>query len=363
MNTSNSVKNFLYSAAINQRGTIENFSTAECFGAMIEENINPRAAINPFSLGIAKEFDERSKEVYGQPQRGSFYMPFGGVMRSLDSDSASPLIASPIASELIQSLTANSAVIKNGARVISNLKNGTLYFPRVANGAQVDVITEWQSPNSGDPSFDKCQILPFTIAASFDVSRQLSNTSAFRDNLIHTLSGDLQKRIFSELDRLIIAGPDGVFHNADISTYAAGANGAAPSLANLTDIEDQLGAAYSGTALTWFINSAMRRSVRKTATGAGLSPLWNGKNQLLGYETEVTEHVPGTFSKGTGTNLSGAVLGDFSQIVIGLWGPGFELKINPTINYGAFTRITAFLDCGFGFIRNEAFVACSDFIT
>jgi hypothetical protein len=47
-----------------------------------------------------------------------------------------------------------------------------------------------------------------------------------------------------------------------------------------------------------------------------------------GYGALVTNIIPGNLNKGTGTNLSMAIFGDFSNLIIGEWGI-LDLLPNP----------------------------------
>jgi HK97 family phage major capsid protein len=309
----------------------------------------------------AQHLSDPFKERFGEPRHGGFYVPMN--IRTLNASSGQGLIANELGSELIPSLVPNSAVVASGARTVVIKQRGSFSLPRVATGATVTVTTDGNVATVGDPSIDQCTLTPFTVSANINFSRRLHLQNAYES----ALSGDLQRRAFAELDRLILAGsgtgaePTGILSNSNVATYEAGTNGAAPSLAKLTDIEYELGSVYSGGEQSWFVNSAIRRKVRNTATAAGLSPLWNSQNQLLGYRTNVTEHIPSDLTKGTGTGLSASILGDFSNVLIGFWAPAFEVVVNPFASSGK-VAMTIFMDVGFGLLRDEAFIKCVDFV-
>jgi HK97 family phage major capsid protein len=309
------------------------------------------------------------REVCGEAPHGGFWMRLAQPVqkRDLDATSGSDLIPTRINADMIPSLVPNSSVIASGAQIIPVDRTGPLALPRIATGATVSVTADNSAPAGGDPTFDQCILTPFTVSATISFSKHLARLSAFGPALESAIAGDLQRRAFAELDRIILAGsgsgePQGIIKNSNVATYAAGTNGAAPTPEMLYAMEEELGSAYSGGALTWFVNAAMRKTVRNTATGAGLSPLWSDDNSLMGYSTVVTEHIPSDLSKGSGTNLSASVLGDFSQVVIGFWKPAFEVVFNPYATNGS-VALTVFMDVGFGLMRNEAFIACSDFVT
>jgi HK97 family phage major capsid protein len=340
------------------------------FAHLLCRTFFPSAKYDSAAAERAQEQHELCDKLFGPPRHGGVWMPLSAGKRTLNTSSEGALIASKLDGELIASLTPYCGVIAKGARVITQLKDGKFSLPRVETGASVKVTLEGNAPAAGDPTFDQCTLVPFTISASVPISKKLITQNTFGQAafLEQALSGDIQRRAFAELDRVVLAGtginePKGILNNTDVAVYAAGTDGAAPTLDNLSDIEYQLGVNYSGGPLTWFTNSAVRRKVRRTPTAAGLSPLWNSSNQLLGYDTAITEHIPSDLEKGESSDLSAAILGDFAKVVIGIWAPAFNVVVNPYGNVSGTVTLTAFLDCGFGLLRNEAFINCADLLT
>jgi len=358
---------------------------ARSFAHLIAEN---GTAAEHRSIEATAAYQEHNEfcSRYGQPPHGGIWVPFVPAWsRVLSTANSESLIPTNLMQELIPSLTPLCAVIASGARVVPTNSNGAFAYPRMASGSSVAIVSErtqsGTDPVTGDPIYqptqvpasdprvDQCIVSPFTLAASTNISRRLILQNVFADKIEAMLSGDLQRLAFAELDRLVLNGsgsdgePVGILSDPDVGAFAAGTNGAAPSLANLSDMEYELSLAYSGAPLTWFTNSAMRKKVRNTATAAGLSPLWSQDNKLLGHDTAITEHPTAAPTKGSGTALSAAVLGDFSKVVIGVWAPAFEVLFNPFAVSGAKPNLTAFLQVGFALQRKEAFMVCKDFVT
>jgi HK97 family phage major capsid protein len=182
---------------------------------------------------------------------------------------------------------------------------------------------------------------------------------------------ELTKAIFAEVDRVILAGsgsgqePLGLMRDSAVPTVAAGTNGAAPTWALLTEMERTYAANCGMQNPSWVTNAALRKKLRNTQQGTNLPYCWSDDNQLLGYDAAVSEHAPGDFTKGTGTGLSGALLGDMSSVLIGQWGPqAVDAIINPySLAYQGLIRIDAFMEIGVGFRHEKAFVKCTDLVT
>lgn len=52
-------------------------------------------------------------------------------------------------------------------------------------------------------------------------------------------------------------------------------------------------------------------------------------NTVDGYIARSSNQVPKNLTKGSGTNLSAVIRGVFNVMVIGMWGSGFELVVDP----------------------------------
>jgi len=71
----------------------------------------------------------------------------------------------------------------------------------------------------------------------------------------------------------------------------------------------------------YLINAVTKGKLKTTKHEAGdLGYLMAMDNTINGYNVGVSNLVPGDITKGTGTNLSAALFGDWSQLVIGQWG-------------------------------------------
>ena len=87
-----------------------------------------------------------------------------------------------------------------------------------------------------------------------------------------------------------------------------------------------------------------------------------GDNTINGYRVGVSNLVPGNLTKGTGTNLSAGVFGDFSQQYIGSWG-FYDLVVDEiTRKKDGIIEITTnqFLDILLA--RAEAFAVVKDWV-
>ncbi|MCG6118356.1 MAG: phage major capsid protein [Aquimonas sp.] len=271
---------------------------------------------------------------------------------------------------LIEALRPYSGMLNAGATLITGLSQGNLIMPRATDGAGVAWVGEFDAAAQADPSFDQLIVSPRTVSATVTISRRLLKMASFRDRVESIIASELMAALWSEVDRVALAGsgvgnePAGLLADPDTLTIGAGDNGAAPSLALLCDMEEALGIASGRTPSAWFTTPQARRTLRQTARSPGQShPLWSDDNRMLGYAANATTHLPANGEKGDGEGLSTLALGDWSQLLISIWGgAAVDVVVNPYFTNGRAT-VSAFLDIGIGLRHPQAFAICRDVVT
>jgi hypothetical protein len=81
----------------------------------------------------------------------------------------------------------------------------------------------------------------------------------------------------------------------------------------------------------WLTTPGVKSRLKRTArlgNVVGL-PIWEDDDTVDGYEARSTNQVPKNGTLGTGTNLHTFIRGIFETMVIGFWGSGFELVVDP----------------------------------
>jgi hypothetical protein len=90
-----------------------------------------------------------------------------------------------------------------------------------------------------------------------------------------------------------------------------------------------------------------------------------GATNLAGYGLAITSNVPSTLTKGTGTNLSAIIFGNWSDLLIGYWS-AFDLLVNPyeTTAYAkGNVLVRGMLTADIKLRHPESFAKTSDLIT
>ncbi|MFM6052928.1 MAG: phage major capsid protein, partial [Sphaerospermopsis kisseleviana] len=131
--------------------------------------------------------------------------------------------------------------------------------------------------------------------------------------------------------------PTGILNQANVPTVALGTNGAAPTWASIVQMETELAQDNADVGSLGYLTNAKVRGKLKTTVknpvGTDSDWIWeNGTDPVIGmlngYMAGVSNQVPSNLTKGTGTNLSAIIFGNFADILIGEWGV-LEILPNP----------------------------------
>jgi HK97 family phage major capsid protein len=310
---------------------------------------------NSFEMEISQEIEKNWKGA----RHGGLFVPwslrhawtpelqakFGGELKKragLDSSTATAgqelKFTEP--GEFITFLYNRMRVKELGARTIAGLRDNVSY-PKQTGKA----TGSWVGENPGSDVSDSALTLgsiassPKTYQSSSSYSRQLLAQAVVDvDTLVRE---DLGRDLALAIDSVAIKGggttqPTGIMATSGVQAYVMIADtGNGGTIAwddvvlmtqKLEDANaDQLG---EGAWLTTpGLKSRMKRTARLGNT-IGL-PIWADDNTVDGYEARSTNQVQKNATKGTGTNLHTLIRGNFETMVIGMWGSGFELVVDP----------------------------------
>lgn len=264
-----------------------------------------------------------------------------------------------------------------GATQLGSL-SGNIAIPRQTSATTAYWVAESGAPTESQPAFDQVPMSPKTLAAYTDVSRKMLLQSSV--DISAFVAQDLRASFAQELDRAILNGsgsgsePGGMLNNADIPLIELGTDGAALTWADVVNLYMTVANANGGDEAAGFVTTKLARGkLMRTEKVAGTGVMIWDSEKLPNYPGEgtiglrraiSTTLMPANLSKGTGTNLSSMIYGDFSQLVIGTWGSGFDLLLDPyTLSSSGGLRITAMTDVDFTVRHPEAFVRVKDIVT
>lgn len=293
-----------------------------------------------FEMEVSDEFAKQTGRSY--TNGNSFFLPLN-IRTQLSvgtSNKGGELRATDLRPELIELLRQRSLAIGTlGARFMPGLV-GNVAFPRQTAATSATWVAE--APGSdmslSSLSLDQVTLSPKTLQASTTVSRQLlAQSTPAADQIVFD---DLIAQHAVAIDTAVLYGtgasnqPTGVGVAAGTNLIAMGANGAQATLAKVYEgmREVEIDNAMTDNAVfvtTPGIKYSMAGIARIASTDS--RTLWDTTtNTVEGLRAYSTNNLPSTLTKGTSSGVAhAAIMGDFSQVMVGEWGAGAEIIVDP----------------------------------
>ena len=162
--------------------------------------------------------------------------------------------------------------------------------------------------------------------------------------------------------------PTGILQTSGIGSVAGGTNGLAPTLDHLLDLKKEVAVDNADVSTCGFLTNAKVESVLAKAKDSQnqylLSPygVELGRSQIAGRRLEVSNNVPSNLTKGTGTNLSAVIYGNFADLLIGMFGQ-LEILVDPYTDFAKGTvGVRALQSIDIAVRHAESFAAMQDAI-
>lgn len=313
-----------------------------------KSNKEARGLIVPFDVLRART--EQRELVVGTPSAGGH------------------LVATDLLSGSFIELLRNAMVINGlGTRYLSGLV-GNIAIPKQTGGGTMAWVTEGNAPSASDQTFAQVSMSPKTAAARTQISRKLLLQSSI--DIENFVRQDLATVVGLGIQAAAINGsgtsgqPRGILNTSGIGAVVGGTNGAAPDWDHIVDLETEVSVANADVGtLGYLTNAKVRGALKKTfvdGPGTGIRVWQPGDTPLNGYQAAVTNAVPGNITKGTGTNLSAIIFGNFADLIIGMWG-GLDLQVDPySAGDSGAVIVRAFQDVDVAVRHAESFAAMQD---
>jgi HK97 family phage major capsid protein len=288
------------------------------------------------------------------------------------SGPGSSLIATEVSPSMIDILRTRTIVRQLGATVLAGL-TGNLSIPRLKASATGYWVAENTAITVSDPQTDAVGLSPKHVGGLVEFSRNMVLQPSI--DVATMVETDLARIIARALDSVALVGggtgqPSGLLAaGSTIGNVAMATNGGPPTWAGVVGLiaavdianalEGSLGFATNGHG-----TSVLRRTL-KTATDTASNFLMSDASSLAGYPLQSSQLVPSNLTKGTGTNLSALIFGDWSQLVLGFWSE-LDLLVSP-FAAGAFEKgniqIRAMATADVCIKQPLAFAAITDMVT
>lgn len=288
----------------------------------------------------------------------------GGVMVANDLHSGSFI-------ELLR----NQMMVRNlGAKLMTDME-GNFEIPRQVGGSTISWGGEGADANNSQPSMDQLAFSPNTASAYTEYTRRFMLQSSMDAEAF--VRADLSLAMALGLDLAAIHGsgsgdePTGVVNTTGIGAVIGGTNGAAMTWEDVVALETAVSSNNADIgALAYLTNANVRGSLKTTEKFAGSGKeIWGtdlsdrGYGLVNGYRAGVSNQVASNGTKGTGTNLSTTVFGNWADLIIAIWG-GTDILVNPyALDLSGGTRVTIHQDADINVRHPESFAAKTDTVT
>lgn len=246
------------------------------------------------------------------------------------------------ADRFIDLLRNRMMVARLGAQLLDGLV-GDVPIPRQSGAGTVYwAASETASTTASNLTIDQITLTPKCATALQAYSKQLLLQST--PSIEQLVRNDLLQIIALAVDLAALHGtaangqPRGIASVSGIGSVAGGTDGAAPTYANVVQLETEVAVDNADIgALAYLTNAKVRGKLKTIFTNStyGEIPLWTGTpgqvmGMLNGYNAAVSNQVSSALTKGTSTTVASAIFfGNWSDLLIGQWGPGIDILLDP----------------------------------
>ena len=312
--------------------------------------------------GFEREMSQEMARAYGRQPRGIF-VPFNAMrntrVMSTGGATTGQALVPNVHTGFVEMLRNSARVLEAGATVMSGL-TGNIDIPRQTAGAAAEWLAEDDAITPSDMNFDSVLLTPKSCGAMLSWTRRMAHSSV--PEMEGLARQDLAKQIGLAIDRAALHGlgssnqPTGIYAASNVNSVAMGG---VPTYAKLINMAAELGKDNSlQGSLAFMTTPGMAGLLAQTlvAASAGSDMIWGGsmvEGQLVGIKAYSTGQVSSTLGAGA---EHGLVLGDFSQMIVGVWGGGVDILVDPyTDSDRGRVRISAFMDMDIALRHPEAF--------
>lgn len=303
--------------------------------------------------GAELEYNKEAEKRSGKKANGAF-IPFDSLetRATNNTTSASDLVAANHRpQDYIGALRASNIVRQMGVRTLTGL-SGDVVIPKYGTGLSLGWVGEEEAVTESNMTFDAVTLTPKHTGGKTEMSRQLIQQSS--PDIESLIREDLSYLVAQNIDEAILAGtgvkdPLGIINTLGVLTGDTPATWA-EVLQLIQQIEDE-----NITNLQWLGTSALKTTLAgiEKSTGTGQYLYQNGQVGELPFK--VSANMP----------AKTAILGDFSQVLLGVWSE-IDILVNPFAE-PAYSRggvqVRAMATCDVAVRHPKAFLVMTEAVT
>jgi HK97 family phage major capsid protein len=296
----------------------------------------------------------------------------GSVERRIDDTTAgSGAVLTRWDTTWIEYLRARMVLTQLGIRTFNDM-HGNFQIPRQNGIGTVSWVAESASVSSTGQTIDQVLFQPKTVGAYTDMSRrfleQLSiDAETFvREDLAAILARGIESAVYNGTGA---PQPTGILQQSGLTVIGLGTNGGSPTYAAMVQLEEALGKANADLGNLAYVTTPAAKGTLKLVPVQGTGQTSNfpvfvwANNQVNEYPAYATNLIPSNLTKGTGSNLSAMIFGNWQDAALAFWS-GMDVLVDPYTGGPAGTiRIVVLQDCDFEVRHVASFAAINDMIT
>lgn len=334
---------------------------------------NPGDASVQRAATFERECSEAAAAKQGKQARG-FMVPYEVQARDLVQGTPTAggnLVQTDLLSGSFIDALRNAMVLSGlGVRMLTGLQ-GQIAIPKLTGAATAYWVAENTAPTESQQTIGQVTMSPKTVGAFTDISRRLINQSSI--DVESMVQSDIATVLGLAIQQAAINGSGASNQPSGLLTLVTpgvigGTNGLAPTWAHQVALETAVAVANADVSnMAYLTNAKVRGKLKSTekATGTTGNFIWSeGNTPINGYQAAITNAVPSNLVKGaSGAVCSAIIFGNFSDLLIGMWG-GLDLMVDPYTGSTAGTvRVVALQDVDVAVRNVESFATMVDALT
>lgn len=320
----------------------------------------------PLERDVSKKLAERAEKLGLQTGTQEMFIPAEVFARTLDTSGASALQShDPVGYHDV--LNVATFVGRLGASFDDSLA-GRKAHSMLTGDVEASWVADDEAPSESSATADQVEVEAKVACLWITVSRALLKTGGERLNAY--LLGVMRSAVARAIDRAAFAGtgsdnqPTGLVYHPDVPVAAIGANGGAPSWSHLANMRETVLDAGADAANCGFAtNPKVGRKLMTTPwiSGDGTRPVYDpNEGTLLGARAVESSLIPSDLTKGTSSDCSAIIFGDWSQLIVSSWG-GISVIVDPfTLATSGRVRMTVWWTGDITVIKPTAFCVVKD---
>ena len=284
---------------------------------------------------MAKEGEAEFKRSGINPAANMVYIPSVALREYYDTNATESGYGDAFKEESMLSyegkLRGQLLAARLGVNFINNL-TGNLNI--VTGGADAAWVAEDVAATKAKPAYAKMTLSPKRLQVLQGVTYDLIHQNSKSVDAL--IMADMVKAHAAALDAAIFAGsgssgqPTGVLGRAG-NTVSIGDTGGAITYAKLVEMEQMVGEdnGLLDETLAYVSNAKVMGKLKTIPQVQGYPWYLLNEGKVNGYPFFMSNALPSNLTKSTGSNLSAAIFGPFSQVICGTWGGGLQFIVDP----------------------------------